>query len=395
MRVLLTSEAKFERTPDGTVWGAAAYGSAMWRRYLEVFSGVLMAARVADVPQPSSGSVEASGPGIDFCSLPLYTGLTGLCRHLPSVQAAIGQAVDECPAVIVRSPSPIAYLTARQVSSSARAYGAHIVGDPDQVFSRGAFRHPLRAPLRQIATSAQAQLSQRAIAVLFVTNETLQRKYPTRGKAYSASDVVLDDAAFGRRPPRESSMPFTLVTVGALDQPYKGTSVLLDAVAHLQRGDVTVRLRIVGSGRLMPALRERAHTLGLGSNVDFLGQLDRAGVRRALDTADVFVMPSLTEGLPRALLEAMAKGLPAIASAVGGIPELLPPEFLVRPGRPEQLAERIAWLMTAEAARELAGGRNTSVARAYHEREQAAIRRAFCQSVYDASLAGRAVTTGA
>jgi phosphatidylinositol alpha-1,6-mannosyltransferase len=393
MRVLLTSEAKFERTPDGTVWGAAAYGSAMWRRYLEVFSGVVMAARVADVSQPSSGCVEASGPGIDFCSLPLYSGLAGLCRHFPSVRAAIGQAVDDCPAVIVRSPSPVAYLTARHVSSSARAYGAHIVGDPDQVFSSGAFSHPLRAPLRQIATSAQVQLSRRAIAVLFVTNETLQRKYPTRGKAYSASDVVLDDAAFGRRPPRESSMPFTLVTVGALDQPYKGTSVLLDAVAHLQRGGVTVRLRIVGSGRLMPPLRERARTLGLESKVDFLGQLDRTGVGRALDAADLFVMPSLTEGLPRALLEAMAKGLPAVASAVGGIPELLPPEFLVPPGRPEQLAERIDWLMTAEAAREAAGVRNTSVARAYHEREQAAIRRAFCQSVYEASLVGRAVTT--
>ena len=112
----------------------------------------------------------------------------------------------------------------------------------------------------------------------------------------------------GRRPPRESSMPFTLVTVGALDQPYKGTSVLLDAVAHLQRRSVTVRLRIVGGGRLMPALRERARTLGLESKVEFLGQLDSTGVRRALDAADVFVMPSLTEGLPRALLEAMAKG---------------------------------------------------------------------------------------
>ncbi len=96
MRVLLTSEARFERTPDGTVWAAAAYGSAVWRRYLEVFSGVVMAARVADVAQPSSGYVEASGPGIEFCSLPPYSGLAGFCRHFPSVQAAIGQAVDDC-----------------------------------------------------------------------------------------------------------------------------------------------------------------------------------------------------------------------------------------------------------------------------------------------------------
>src|SRR5262245_44807992 len=97
MRVLLTSEAKFERTPDGTVWGGAAYGSAVWRRYLEVFSGVVMAARVADVPQPSTGCVEATGPGIEFCSLPPYSGLAGFCRRFPSVQAAIDRAVEDCP----------------------------------------------------------------------------------------------------------------------------------------------------------------------------------------------------------------------------------------------------------------------------------------------------------
>jgi glycosyltransferase involved in cell wall biosynthesis len=383
MRVLLTSETRFERTPDGTVWGAAACGSSVWRPYLEVFSGVVMAARVAHVSQPSSGYVEASGPGIRFCPLPIYSGLAGFCRHFPSVQAAIRQAVADCRAAIVRSPSPIAYLAARHLSSSARAYGAHIVGDPDQVFSRGAFSHPLRAPLRQIATSAQVQLSQRAVAVLFVTNETLQRKYPTRGKAYSASDVVLDDAAFERRPPREPSMPFTLVTVGTLDQPYKGTSVLLDAVAQLRHRNVRVHLRIVGDGRLMPALQGRARTLGLESNVEFLGQVDRAGVRRALDSADAFVMPSLTEGLPRALLEAMAKGLSAVASAVGGIPELLPPEFLVVPGRPEQLAERLEWLVTAEAARSAAGERNRSVSRANKETEQTAVRRALRLSVQE------------
>src|SRR5512143_1141223 len=60
MRVLLTSEARFERTGDGTVWGPAAYGSALWNRYLDVFSDVVVAARVADVERPSDGCVVAS-----------------------------------------------------------------------------------------------------------------------------------------------------------------------------------------------------------------------------------------------------------------------------------------------------------------------------------------------
>jgi glycosyltransferase involved in cell wall biosynthesis len=246
-----------------------------------------------------------------------------------------------------------------------------------------------------VATAAQRHLSRRAAAVLYVTNETLQRKYPTTGSMFSASDVALDDAAFQSPAPRPVAAPFRIVTVGSLEQRYKGTAVLVDAVAHLQRRDLPVHLCVVGGGRLMPDLRARARSLGIESTVEFLGQVDRDGVRRALDAADLFVLPSLTEGLPRALLEAMAKGLPAVASAVGGIPELLPPECLVPPGEVHRLAERIQQLMSSDAARAAAAERNRGVAGAYHERKQSAIRRAFCQAVRDACSTRSAVTTDA
>jgi phosphatidyl-myo-inositol dimannoside synthase len=381
MRVLLTSEAKFERTPDGVVWGAAPYSCANWQRYLDVFSGTVLIARVADVPKPSAGCVPASGSGIEFRPLPPYAGLSGLARHIGRVHGVVREAITECEAVVVRSPSPVASLASRTVLAGGRRYGAQIVGDPDQVFAAGAFRHPLRAPLRRLATAAQKRLSQNASAVLFVTRQVLQNKYPTNGLVYSASDVSLDDADFDGRRRNTVGQPFTLVTVGSLDQPYKGTSVLLHAAARLRSRDAHVRLRIIGEGRLRPALQQQADTLGLVQAAEFTGQLDRAGVRRALDAADLFVLPSLTEGLPRALLEAMARGLPAVASDVGGVPELLAPEYLVPPGSPQPLAEAIHRLMTSEPMRAAAADRNRQVARQYHEREQRAIKNAFLRSV--------------
>ena len=140
-------------------------------------------------------------------------------------------------------------------------------------------------------------------------------------------------------------------------------------------------MRIVGAGRLRPALQQQAGAVGLGASCEVNGQLDRHDVRRALDAADLFVLPSLTEGLPRALLEAMARGLPAVASDVGGIPELLASEYLVPPGQPQPLAETIHRLMTSEPVRSAAGDRNRQVARQYHEREQNAIKNAFLRSV--------------
>src|SRR5689334_14053829 len=101
MRVLLTTEARFERTPDGTIWGAAPNSSGAWCRYLEVFSAVLVLARIADAQEPSPGLVQASSPGIDFCPLPTYSGASGLVRNGREVNAAIKHASRACPAVIV------------------------------------------------------------------------------------------------------------------------------------------------------------------------------------------------------------------------------------------------------------------------------------------------------
>lgn len=390
MRVLLTSEAKFERTADGTIWAPTPNGCSLWGRHLDVFSAVLILARVADVREPSSGCVQASGDGITFGPLPPYSGFGGLLRNSQDVHAVVSRAVRACPAIIVRSPSPVAYLAARLMHVGRRPFAAQIVGDPDQVFSAGAFRHPLRVPLRHAAAAAQRQVTRNASVVMFVTRNVLQRKYPSRGRVFSGSDVVLDDAAFiGERPlRRREDGPFTLITVASLDQPYKGIAVLLDAVGELVRSGQQVKLIVVGGGALMGELRAQAQSLGISANVEFLGQLDREGVQRALDRADLFVLPSLTEGLPRALLEAMARRLAAVATSVGGIPELLPPDCLVPPRNAVALARRLREVIAKPSTLMAMAQRNQEVARTYHDRVQTPIRRAFLLAVRDVSSAG-------
>jgi phosphatidyl-myo-inositol dimannoside synthase len=384
MRVLLTSEARFERTPEGAIWGAPAYGRDLWTRYLEVFSNVLVAARVAEVTEPSDGLVRASRPQVSFCPLPPYSGLSGLVRHLPALRGRLADAVRGTGAIIVRAPSPLAYMTCQAATRLDRPFAAEIVGDPDQVFSPGAFHHPLRGSIRRLATAAQRRIARDASAVLYVTREELQRRYPTCARAFAASDAALDDLAFSGGGARawNGQTPFVLVSVGGLDQPFKGTSVLLQAVSQLVRHtDTPVTLRIVGGGRLLAAFQAEADALGLGARVQFLGQQHRAGVREALDSADLFVLPSFTEGLPRALLEAMARGLPAVATQVGGVPELLPEQCLVPAGNPAALASRLGQMIADDRGRRRLGERNRERALTYHERLQAPVRRAFLRAV--------------
>jgi len=160
---------------------------------------------------------------------------------------------------------------------------------------------------------------------------------------------------------------------------YKGFDVLIEALAACvsDRG-LNLRLEIVGGGRHRDDLRALAARMGLTGRIVFHGQLPAgSAVREVLDRADLFVMPSRQEGLPRALIEAMARGLPCIGSDVGGIPELLAPEDLVPAGDAVALGERIATVLKDPERLTRMAARNFARAADYREEIQAERRRAL------------------
>jgi glycosyltransferase involved in cell wall biosynthesis len=158
------------------------------------------------------------------------------------------------------------------------------------------------------------------------------------------------------------------VTVGSLQHLYKAPDVLLDAVRLCARSGLSLCVTIVGNGRYRQVLETRARRLGIADNVVFRGHLSfGAEVRRELDNADLFVLPSRQEGLPRALLEAMARALPAIGSTAGGIPELLEPEDLVPPNDPQALAGKLQEVLQDPSRRQRMSAANLKKAREYEE----------------------------
>lgn len=128
-------------------------------------------------------------------------------------------------------------------------------------------------------------------------------------------------------------------TIGRV-APIKGLADLVEAAALLHRRDPRCAFLLTGEGPSRRSLEARAAELDLQGVVRFLGFTpDPAEVLAALD---VFVLPSLGEGVPMALLEALALGKPVIATAVGGVAELLSPGvhgLLVKPGAPAELAQ--------------------------------------------------------
>ncbi len=131
-------------------------------------------------------------------------------------------------------------------------------------------------------------------------------------------------------------IPFDVVFgfSGRLDK-LKGTLDLVRAFAELRPSAARPYLRIAGEGPLAYSARRLAFELGVWGSCDFVGRYSGTDGRSAfLDTIDAFVLPSMTEGTPNSIIEAMASGIPIIAYAVGGIPDIVTGEagLLVPPG---------------------------------------------------------------
>ena len=185
--------------------------------------------------------------------------------------------------------------------------------------------------------------------------------------------ISVVESGLGAEPEREAGArhdlfedgAFTVTVVGRLE-PVKGHAFLIEAVRRLAPTRPELRLLVVGEGRRRAALEEQVRAAGLTGRVRFAGFREDVGA--VLWASDAFCLPSLSEGLPYALLEACAHRVPMLVTSVGEMPALLEDgrtALLVPPGDAEALARGLEWLMDNEAeasamgraASELAGER--------------------------------------
>lgn len=404
MKVLVSASARFVRRPDGSLWTSnASLDYPFWQRYLDVFDAVELMVRAAPaddgsdaVPDVSVSEnwVEATGPGVRAVPLPCFVGPAQFVRHLPAVHRAIARAVGQAEAVMTRIPC-ILGMEVWRLLEAGRPYGVEVVADPFDVFGAdNGVNHPLRPLMHWWWPRTLRRQCAGATGAAYVTREALQRRYPPGPETFAThfSSIHLDRAQLVDAPRRYRARghrgPVRLVTVGSLSQLYKAPDVLIRAVGRCVERGLDVELEIVGEGVYRPMLESLVTSLGLERRVRFAGQLARGpAVVERLDGADLFVLPSKTEGLPRAMIEAMARALPCIGTAVGGIPELLAEDDLVHPGDVEGLAHKIAQVVKSPARMERMSRRNLERAAEYCEDVLRARRIALYRRVHEETAA--------
>ena len=372
MNVTVILDQRFYRTPDGTAWTGDSCGYSFFRRYLQVFDGVLGVARLLDVPEPKSNWQPSSGPGVSFAAVPHYQGAWQYLLRSARVKRAARAAIGDGAALILRVPGQLANVIEPELRRAQRPYSVEVVGDPFASYSPGAMRHPLRPILRSWFDIRLRAQCRHAAAAAYVTEYALQQRYPSGPGAFVThySSVDLPDEAFTAQPRVFGGQggPVRLIAVASLQYPYKGVDLLIDALGECIHGGLDAQLEIAGEGKLRPVLEARAAAAGPANRVRFLGAVrPGADVRACLDRADLFVHPSRAEGLPRAVIEAMARGLPCVASRAGGIPELLSAEDTVPAGDARALARKIAEVARDPARLSRMAARNWARAQQYRE----------------------------
>ncbi|PNG15459.1 glycosyltransferase family 4 protein [Stutzerimonas stutzeri] len=364
-------EERFQRSSKGELY-SNIFGGFFWRRYLEVYDLVYIVARAepGESEMPARPELLISDARLKFVELPYYKGGRQLLMKAHKIFFAMYSATQIRGVHILRLPGVLSNIALPLLLIGRNVFGVELVGDPQSVFSVGGVGGRFARFYEYIFTAATRLACKRAKAVAYVTKHTMQRRYPASPKAYATFYSSIDlpsEIIVPHRSVRSytDNRSFRLFMAGTMEQRYKGFDTMIKAMEHMASFEYRVNLVLAGDGAFKSELEQLALTLGVSKNIFFLGKIPREQVLHEMDLADMFVIPSRTEGLPRVLIEAMARGLPSVGTNVGGIPELLPSEYLVERDDYVSLANLICSLIDDYAQRKSMSDDNIRTAHSY------------------------------
>ncbi|MEX2489690.1 MAG: glycosyltransferase [Pseudomonadales bacterium] len=364
-----------------------------WDRYLEYFGTVRLLSRVDESGNNNADKSESVIEGVSICRLPdLYSPYHSFSRYM-EIKKTLYAEISEVDGVVARLPCGIGQMAIHIAEKLEKPWAVEIVGCPwDAMWNYGSVLGKLYAPF---ATWTTKRVVKRAAHSLYVTSKFLQSRYPCKPGAntVACSNVEIpcpqDDTIDNRLDKiRTQSTPIVLGLIGSLDTRQKGIHVVIEALGKIRDRLPPVEFRILGGGSRSEwrRLAEKHHVDDI---IYFDGTLPGGGpVFAWLDNIDVYLQPSLQEGLPRGLIEAMSRGCPALGSDHAGIPELLDPECLIEPGDSDGLAKLLLRVIEDDAWKEHQAWVNWKRSHEYTTRKLALKRRLFW-SRFIADIEGR------
>ena len=337
-----------------------SFGDILFKRYLTVFDNIRVVVRTRYVDEKDLGvyciPIDSR---IEVVPIPFFQGPIQYIRAYKGIKNKLKNVTDGCDACLVRLPSSIAFKVCKIAQNNNLPIGVEVVANPQELSHSGGVISRLcwkllHYDLKRCCASADA--------VSYVTEYTLQKVYPTKNESgysthYSSVELLSEFYTSPRK-----SMRNGVITLCHIANPInnlsKGHDVFIKVIKKLRDSGYDVIGRIAGEGTLLPHLKAFALEQGVEDFVVFDGFLQVSELRKLYIESDIMLFPTLTEGLPRVVIEAMATGMPCLSTPVGGIPELLSSDDLFNPKDIDGFTKRVIELISNSVAYEEASSRN-------------------------------------
>ncbi|WP_029322704.1 glycosyltransferase family 4 protein [Butyrivibrio sp. AE3004] len=350
VRVLVISDGHMLRTKDGLVWSQSVYDYAFYARYAYVFDEVLVAVRIVDINSLDHEGYPllCSGPKVSFLKIDDFTGVIGYLRNFFKIRNHLTSNKGAYDCAIVRMPSIISNQYACFLMKNGIPTALEIVNDPWIYYENFL--------LKLYLTYTQKYFCMRAIGVSYVSEYVLQSRYKCRALntnsdncffTESYSSVYLTDDCYFFPKIYEKKEKYRFIHVSNSINSYnKGHMETIDIIAGLNKRGINSTVKFIGDGCWVDKYVEYAKKMGVANKVDFVGRVSgKDKIAKLLHEADVFLLPTHGEGLPRVLLEAMAAGTVCVATKIGSIIEILDDDQMAKKGDTSEFIAKIRELL--------------------------------------------------
>lgn len=362
MKLLLSCD-DFLCSCQGKYYAASQEKYDFYQRYLRVFDKLRLVCRCEERRELKKSNVALSQDSrIEVIPVPMFHGPIQYAKRYIAVGNSVRNVANGCDAAVLRIPSTTAMRVYESVKRSGTPYACEVVYDGEDGWkvTSGLTRliwKRIDKNMRGICAGADG--------VSCVTEHYLQQHYYSmKHNAFTShySSLALDKSFYSspKLYPQQKPIIIAHVTNQIGFHGRKGNLELIQAVSLLKKKGYDIKIRFVGEIRddSPEKVKQFADQLGVGERIEFLGYISREELDEFLSNVDLFVLPTKAEGLPRVIIEAMAKGLPTITTPVSGCPELIEPHFLVAYDDVKTLADRIQELIDNHEIYEKTSKRN-------------------------------------
>lgn len=335
MRIVLAHDVKMY-IKNSEIFTSGGINDTKLKRYKFFFQNIELICREIELENEGTNLSKITIDGISRVSLKKLTDIFNLKKR-----NEIKKSILKSDGVIALLPSFIGLITIFYAKKYKKKYLIELQGCPWDVLKNLGLKGKVIAPLLYLLTKIAVNDTK---FCLYVTNQFLQNRYKTKGKSIGVSDVVIYKNSYDILKKRINKIKkispkdkIIIGTLGSIEAPYKGHEYIIKILKEI---GMKYEYQIVGPGN-SNELEKKIYKNKVQNQVKIIGTLPHTQIFDWLDEIDIYIQPSKTEGLPRALVEAMSRGCFCLGSDIGGIPELLDKDCLFKVGDIAEIREKI------------------------------------------------------